>query len=290
MITDKGVLMSHARIAKMSMVSRVVTLVILMANPFAHGAEATPVPPAPPLRNVGLDYNASLGFRTLPIASFLSVDAGYSMPVWGDWATKSNFKYGYLRPAVRLISAVIVNAVDARVTFRPISFIGLTAGAMQMSRFRDKVNNVNCDITECRGDLRSTYSQFDLALASGDFFLVGQSELKDYSSQRNVAPFYEDIAAVIGAQGSDRLVSHGYSVGIRPNIEKLPNGFVALSIRQTKMQNSESTSERLGLAVGHQYQDYKLTYFLGTYQSSLEKAGPTAAIAVEWIGIPGLAL
>lgn len=271
------------------------SLVLLLSAPFSFAQDsAEPSASAQNSessgRNVGWDYNFSAAARTYPITASASAEGGYSQPLWGQWQNKSDVMYGYIRPSVKLSSAVIVNAAEAKLTIKPVSFLGFHAGKMMLSRSRDRAPGANCLEQECRGVLSIDFVQADLVLAAGPAVYLGTFETKDFKSLRDELDFYDDISAIVGRKGGDRIQTVGHTLGYRVPNDDLDR-LIGLNFRRSDAELTRAFSERVGVVFAHKYQDYRILYLAGTYRSTTQKTDPTLAIQIDWLGgLKGLAL
>lgn len=242
-------------------------------------------------RNLGWDYGFAGAFRHFPLAGSVSAEAGYNLHLWGEWQKADDVTYGYLRPSARAVIAGVVNAAEARLTLRPVSFVGLAVGRIQTSRRRQNSPGANCDIHECTGALATNFTQADLALAKGNVFLLGQTQWKRITSLRDELPFYEDLDALIGAKGEDDFLVHNHTIGYRTGARTQGERIIGLNYRRADTRLAQTFSERAGVVFGHRYGDYRVLYVLAQYRSDLVTTGPSFAVQVDWTGGPkGLAL
>lgn len=264
-------------------------------SPPTAAAKAVDATQTPAGRNLGLDYNVSAGLRTYPLSSYLSLESGYNFLLWGQWQNKEDVMYGYIRPAVNYTTALIYNSLEAKLTLKPVSFLGLHAGKMLALRSRDKVTDIDCSTVECTGTLDNEFVKADLVLAAGPVIYFGSMENRKVKSLRNEMNFYDDMPAIIAARGEDRIMTSSHTLGLRFDKNDPQDRLVGLNFRRSEAELAKSFSERVGVAYSHKYrymdQNYRLLYLAGSYRSDFQKAGLTLAVQIEWLGgLKGLSL
>jgi hypothetical protein len=243
-----------------------------------------------PARNMGFDYRASVGSRSVPAGGAMYAEAGWSQPLWGDWEESDEFLYGYIRPSLRGIAAFTVNSIDARVSVFPISFLGLTVGQSLTARASRKVMDVNCQQVSCSGLIDGSFAIVDLSLGAGGVFLVSQLDISSYRPERSGQLFYEDGGALLAAAEGDVVVYQSHVVGLSLGNRWLKNQFIGLGFSRSEAQKQGSSSERFNVTAGHTTGSVKWLYALGSYRSDLRGSSPFAGLVVEWVGRNGLRL
>jgi hypothetical protein len=241
-------------------------------------------------KNSGLDYFAGFGIRSMPFGAAGYAEAGSNHLLYGDYANPEEVFYGYLRPGVRLTSAISINAADAFISVYPVSFLGFTFGSAITHRSKDQSGNADCSLYQCDGDLRTMYGAVDLTLGAKGYFVVTHLVWTDFWPSGDGEDFYEDGAVLIGRRGYDRTFEQTYTAGKKIPNARLEDFFIGFGGRRTEAHGTGSFSERISLVGGHRQGAWRWTYAAGVHRSSLQALAPAFGVAVEWIGREGLAL
>lgn len=239
-------------------------------------------------RSEGLDYEFGLGARTLPIAGAAHAEAGYGVPLWGEW--KDSIFYGYLRPVLRITSAATINEVNTSLRLHPISFVGLAVGRATTFRNRDTSNIVDCSNLMCDGVLEANYLSTDTILATGAYFLSAEADARDFKASDVRENFYEDGSALIGSRESDRQVSSTLTLGKRLGDEWLENLLIGVTHKRVEFLGSGQTSERTSLIGRHTRGELSFSYAAGVYRSDTTATGLAIGASIEWNPQPGIQL
>ena len=230
------------------------------------------------------DYSVAVGGRTMPLGAAVSGQLGYGYLLWGE-KREGDFRYGYLRPALRLQTSGVVNRAEVSLAIHPISFFGFVLGHSQGVRYTDPYT-VDCATAACRGGLQSTFGKARLVLGHDRFFAGGSSRVDYYVPSRRDRPFADETSSLVGKQGGDRLLTFDAFAGVWITPE-LAAGVLYRAERMIGTgfsNNHESAFARWkrgawGVAAG-----------AGLYQSSTQSRSPTVYGAIEWTGSPSIEL
>ncbi len=105
---------------------------------------------------------------TNPEGVVLSAGLAYNYKLW-DNSEKNFWNQGFIRPKASYDTSFLVNTAVGEVQAYPIALVGLTVGTNYAYRGVRRSNDFNCDIYNCKDELRREYYRVNLNLGAGDF-------------------------------------------------------------------------------------------------------------------------
>ncbi len=109
-----------------------------------------------------IDFSSGGAFRSYPgLGAEAYGEAGYNRKIWD----KGGVFYGFMRPSLRLQTSGVINSIDTRFEFNPISFLSVTSGYQYIRSDFEGFNFYNCDKVRCSGDMSKRYFELKGALA-----------------------------------------------------------------------------------------------------------------------------
>ncbi len=240
----------------------------------------------------GLDYKVGAEARTIPQNATLFADGGYGYSVWGD-AQPGKVFYGYIRPAVTLFAAGIVNAADVHLDLYPISFFGFTAGAFVDSR-TGNVGSYQCSFVVCQGTVQGNYLKARLLYELAGVIFVGNASWKNLQAPASSQAFLDEWSDLLGNPGGDTLMIQDYVLGYRID----PQIFAGVDYRQQIMQGSRTNSVLLAAVASYNHADnhtdnhldYKFTVGAGEYTDPTVAGNGVIFGRFEWFGLRAIGL
>lgn len=233
----------------------------------------------------------SAGGRSHPLGAAVWGEAGYGVPLWGDWRSDESFLYGFIRPVAGAASALTINEASYALELHPISFVGIGVGRSFVARSQDRSRNVDCDRYMCDGALRSDFVTLEILLAAGAWFLVSEMDSRDHLPSGDGEDFYEDGTALLGRRGGDRTFSKTLTVGREVDATFAKDFIVGLTLKRVEFHRSGQASERASLIAKHGIgEDLSLSYAAGVYRSDVSPRGLAVGISLNWSPAPGLTL
>ncbi len=230
------------------------------------------------------DYNIGSGLQSTPLGAAAYADIGYSQLLWGK-KQPGGFQYGYLRPATKLQTSVLVNRAEFYVDFYPISIFGISAGTSITARNTDLYTGVNCTTTECKGVLSRQWIKTKLTLGYTNFYFVGSVKFENlkHSSQNS---FVDDMNILISQPKGDQTAILDITLGYQWS-DRILTGIHRSTV---KTNRSHQQNQLLDFYTAYQSQGWKYLGGVGLYQSTITPLSPTAYFLVQWLGKPSLAL
>ena len=250
-----------------------------------HASSLELIHPSPADSSGYLDYMFGTGAISAPFGAAAYGETGYSQLLWGKKHAGS-FLYGYIRPAVKLQTSILVNRAEGYLDFYPLSFLGLTWGGSATSRNTRMYSNINCTTLECTGTLYRSWVKPKLSLGYKNLYWVSSlkyENLKHSSSQA----FADEVNVLLGHAEGDQSLTLDTTVGYQWS-EKLHTGIHGSSVKMLKTANMQS--HMLDLYTSYSSKKWKYLAGAGVYQSSLTTLSPTAYVVIQWMGKPSLAL
>jgi hypothetical protein len=109
-----------------------------------------------------VDFSYGGAFRSYPGVGVEAYgETGYNKKMWDS----GGVFYGFVRPSLRLQTSGVINTVDTRFEFNPISFLSFTTGYQYVRSDFEGFNFYDCDEVRCTGDLSKRYFEIKGALA-----------------------------------------------------------------------------------------------------------------------------
>ncbi len=120
----------------------------------------------------GWDAQAGLSLRNYPLGASVSGTVGYGYELWRSSSESGGpeWKYGYIRPSVKLQSSGVVNGATAEVEVFPISIFGFALGQNLSGRNLKPSDDFDCLTTHCGGRLQRSYLRTQAIAAMGSSF------------------------------------------------------------------------------------------------------------------------
>jgi hypothetical protein len=104
---------------------------------------------------------------TNPEGLVLSAGLAYNYKLWDD-SEKNFWNHGFIRPKVSFDTSFLVNTVVGELQVYPIALVGITVGTNYAYRNVRRSNDFDCDIYNCKDELRREYYRVNLNLGAGD--------------------------------------------------------------------------------------------------------------------------
>ncbi|MBN21861.1 MAG: hypothetical protein CL678_11325 [Bdellovibrionaceae bacterium] len=206
--------------------------------------------------------------RSRPIGALLTAELGVSKTLWGD--ENDQWKYGYMRSAVRLETIGVVHRGAVELQLYPISIFGLSLGAQGSYRTFAQ-SFIDCQSIACRGFLGKLFLENQIILGKGPVFFWSRMRYSHVKHPHDTIKFIDEIGPIIGNAGGDHLLEFHEILGVKLS----PQWSTGLYYMHQKMlQNSTYTQHIVGFG---QYRWEKWNFLLGTgtYRSSLLPMGLT---------------
>ena len=232
-----------------------------------------------------LDYMLGTGAISAPFGAAAYADLGYSQLLWGK-KSPGSFLYGFIRPAVKLQTSVLVNRAETYLDLYPISFFGISGGASATSRNSHIYAHLDCTTAECTGTLYRSWIKPKLSLGYKNLYWI--SSLK-YENLNHSSPdaFADEVNVLIGHAGGDHSLTLDTTLGYQWS-EKLLTGVHGSSVKMLKNQNMQG--HMMDFYASYSSRQWKYMAGAGVYQSTINPISPTAYLLIQWIGIPSMAL
>lgn len=171
------------------------------------------------------DLSAGFQSRTMPMGATFYAVGGYNFLLWkadadlnpANPSGSRDWRYGYIRPTVKLSSIGVVNSISASVDVHPISILGVSVGTSGSWRVVPAgTSYVDCNTVYCDGTITRNFVAAKAVLGSGRLFFGGTARFEWMSAGRADQPFLDENATLVGTAGSDRFASFTGAVGFLP--------------------------------------------------------------------------
>ena len=124
--------------------------------------------------HANFDLTLGAAARSWPsLGPEVNLESGYNFVFWGE-GNKRNPLYGLIRPSFIIRSAAVINSLDARFEFYPISFISLALGHKYINSNWDRFNFYDCKKVRCKGEIHRDYLEFKMAMSFSGITTVGK--------------------------------------------------------------------------------------------------------------------
>lgn len=203
--------------------------------------------------------------------------------------------YGYLRPKLNWDTSVFVNTLNAEVQVFPVSIFGFSFGTSDTRRDPKKLREFECDIYECKGNVKRNYIKASAAIGFAGVKIA-------YFYQRDFMNFDQntDRPGVVDMNNS-LLINTGHSQVDKQQVFAGYGFTDKLDVGLLYMQNTAKTSpsadvlsksQSVGQFVAGMYKmdQFKWTAGLGTYESDYMRRQFSALVKVSWLLDPTLSL
>ncbi len=252
----------------------------------------------------GWDAQLGAGLRSYPVGASVHGTAGYNWLLWtqdGAKASESNgdsavgsaggsaspqWKFGYLRPLVKLQTSGIVNAATAELEFYPISIFGIAIGENLSGRNLKPADEFDCQLFHCGGRLQRKFVRSQLALAAGPYFFILKGRWEEISPSQDDRDFLEESSNLLGDRHGDRLETRDAIIGYR--LSDSWRFAVAGTIQ--RFAEAQTDNQVVYLAAGFGWADWQVMSGVGQYQSTHQEPGLAAFLTLSWTVEKGLAL
>ncbi len=236
----------------------------------------------------GLDYSADGGFQTYPLGSLFSAQAGYGAKIWQapESGPADFWKYGYVRPQIKVDSIFLINRITAELEFYPISLLGFSAGGGVSQRDVQKYKDFDCDALRCRGELTYELIRANLTLGYADFFFNARGTYQKFHSASRTQAFYDEMSYLVGQAGGDDQRSLQILGGQK--ISDKWSALVAGSFQE--FIHTRNNNAAVLALVNYTEGPWRASFGLGEYRSTHQVANPVAAFVIHWSGPKSLAL
>ncbi|MGK0366956.1 MAG: hypothetical protein ACI9QD_000087 [Thermoproteota archaeon] len=228
------------------------------------------------------DYSSRLIARTYPVALSLQSKFGYGMKFW----EANKIMYGYLRVGGVFNTSGVVNTAGARISFFPISFLGVYAQRDQT--YRDFEPSIfDCEAVDCEGTIERNRTGAKLGLAIGNFFLMADFEKirleKTKTPTMNLA---DEQHALIASMNGDTVNKETIAVGF-----KLSDSYKVMALYVSQKMTEYSNRDFMKLLVFSKDKD-NWTYLWGNGVFKNREGGNvfTTLVGIKWGGKKGVAL
>ncbi len=231
--------------------------------------------------------------RSNPIGSYVRAEAGYAIPLWGEYNPKKPL-YGFVRPMVRFQSSGLINTAMAAIEVNPISFISFYAGKSFMRRDLEKLDNVDCDqnITCESSNIQRNLWGMKLALKLGGFFLMNRFQWHSTTIKDKIANgFVDEQGTLIGSGSKDQLFQSIQVAGWDFNTT---HGVGLLHKRNLMKNSREDSTMVVGLYKFTKVKEGNLTWTLlsgpGTFKTRQGTTHPLIFALWQYRPVKGWAL
>lgn len=190
--------------------------------------------------------------RSNPIGAYARAEAGYAIPLWGQYNLKKPF-YGFLRPMARFQSSGLINNAMVGLEFNPISFFSFFAAKSFMRRDLKDLDNFDCDanITCKSQNIQRNIWGFKFALKVGKVFMLNRFQWHTTNIKDNQANgFADEQGTLIGSGSKDQLFQSIQVLGYDLNPV---HGFGLLHKRNLMKNSRQNSTMIVGL--------YKFVYW-----------------------------
>lgn len=232
------------------------------------------------------DVNVGANLRAYPLSGTVESEMGYGYLVWGDGGDKKVPWFGYVRPALKLNTAVFYNSGELEVGVFPISFLGVTVGGAMIHNAQDYVA-YECDKYQCEGRFWNTQVTSHAAVGLGPWFLLAKWRVSDWHQQPGRGKnFVEPGTALALQSGGDTMKTVTVVTGLDLNDKWMAGAYYTWSKSQSLAQQSY-----MALAIAGYKQDvWQFQFGVGIFHSDLKDKEVTALMRAVWQGLPSLSL
>lgn len=236
----------------------------------------------------GLEANVGALFRAYPLQAIITGEGAYGKIFWGT-KEEGDFKYGYIRPYLRVGTIAVVNRGEIGVGFYPISIFGITAGYMQSVRLTNPpgINSLDCTTINCKGTIGTPFARANLTL--GVWNLVGTfsgrlAPLLTFGATQ--AQTFAEEPALSGNSTGDWNASLNAFLGYKVYQKIL----VGLNLQWEAMLSSGQNSNLQGIAGVIPLGNYRIVAGLGAMQSTILRRSFTVYGTFTWFLTPTVML
>lgn len=223
-----------------------------------------------------------------PAGANINASLAYNYKVW-DKRSDSNdalfWNYGYLRPKISYESSVYINTFDAQLHIYPISLFGIIVGTQYSERAVKSLDLFDCDLANCKGNVRKNYYKLNLnlgygsvigALAYGKDFLEG--------SDNNTPSLVEYNSMLLFPQKTTVLENKVAFVGY-----KWSKNFT-LALYESYYEIESKKSEGQYIVGNYKDGDFSWLVGVGTFGSDYNEKTFAGFVKVSWLLDPSLSL
>lgn len=230
------------------------------------------------------DVDLTIGgtYRSYPLSGVIEAEGGYNLLLWGDPATPF---HGYLRPRLNGSSAVTYNSVDGAFEIFPVAFLGARAGGESVQNDHP-YTAYDCIAYRCEGRFYRAYFEAELSLGAGPIFVHGRWRRERWTQGESVAYDFIDPTSGLAMRATGDMQTVYYAVA---GLKLSPVWSLLVATRYA--ESSAHDFSRMPFAM-LRYRSGGLTVSAGggTFESTLKKREPTAAVIFRWEIAPSLAL
>lgn len=235
------------------------------------------------------DFSYGTSLRSYPgLGGDLNAQVGYNIPLYGQPGPGSPIVSGLIRPSIKGGHSGVVSNYDTRLSFYPLSFIGLGAGRKEYTSNYEDFSYYDCQKIRCKGSLNKDYSFGKIALGLGNFLTTfSYKEFRNnYSSEElNSKPVAEYEFALEVSPKNETEIERTYFIG-----HKLGESYIGILSTSTEFLSSDKHFQmNIGIYQAG-FSIFKVTYGIGNLYSSDIKPGAVGIIRISHQVLPELAL
>lgn len=229
-------------------------------------------------------WDLSLGaqLRSYPsLGGEAYVHTGYNFVFWGK-GDKRNPLYGLIRPALELTSSGVINAINPRIEFYPISFLGVARGRQYIYSNYDEFTFFDCDTSRCKGSLDKDYTEFKMAMAFKGITAMGLVRISDntYSGDESM-PVAEFRSATLVNPGVEEEYYSQYVLGYQTK-----RSLIGAVVEYIKFDRSKQYYKSYLGIYNPRFGKTSLILGAGTFESSHQAKGFIAVFKINYDILP----
>jgi len=183
------------------------------------------------------DWQTEAMARSFPMAAYYKGVYGHSFENWNK-KEKAPFLYGFIRPSASLRTSAIINALEGKFEFYPISIFGIFVGKEYVFRQAKNLDTFDCNQVECKGTVNKDFFGARLALKFGPVFLLNEFRYYDLEINRQNRYFTDELSTLLATPNKDKLESLISIIGYEINA----NHALALLRMSNDMKQSHQNS------------------------------------------------
>lgn len=224
-----------------------------------------------------------------PAGGSLTGSLAYNYKAW-DTRTAENghpfWMYGYVRPKISYETSFYINSLDAEIQIYPISIFGVTFGTAYVERAVKRLDLFDCDLVNCKGQVRKNYFNVNLNLGYGPWLgaLVYGKDYLDAVDESNPRPLVQYSSMLLFNQNATEMERKVAFLGY-----KLTEA-LTLALYESYHELEGKKSE--GQYVVGNYKNTHFSYIVGagTFGSDYNEKTFAAFVKVSWLLDPSLSL
>lgn len=233
------------------------------------------------------NFDLTGGFqgRTLPaLGAEAYVDSGYNHLLWGEKKNSKDFKYGLIRPSLGARTSGVINTIQGKIEFFPISILGFSAGR-QFTHSNYDFTFFNCEVVVCQGEFVRNFVETKMVLGYAGWVVVGSYKVDTLRSPSNNRPMADWRNVIVGEPGEEVQIDKRLIVG-----KQFSNKLVGVLIENAQFQGSGERKESFAAIYQERRNDTNYLIGAGAMHTSRQPMGFVLYFRIHHVALPSLKL